>query len=70
MPEPSRGARPAGAAPALPSARVERSPEVVYRTFLSAVNDRDVEAAAGCVDRVRYREDCVGFTGGWGLSAA
>ena len=44
---------------------MERSPEVVYRTFLSALNDRDVEAAAGCVDRLRYREDCVGFTGGW-----
>ena len=44
---------------------MERSPEVVYRTFLSAVNDRDVAAAAGCVDRVPYREDCVGFTGGW-----
>ncbi len=39
--------------------------ETVYRTFLTALNDQDLEAAARCVDLDRYREDCVGFTGGW-----
>jgi predicted ester cyclase len=39
--------------------------ETVYRRFLTALNDHDLEAAARCVDLGRYREDCVGFTGGW-----
>ena len=37
----------------------------VYHRFLQALNDQDLAAAAACVDLDRYREDCVGFTGGW-----
>ena len=37
----------------------------LYRRFLAALNDHDLAAAARCVDVDRYREDCVGFTGGW-----
>lgn len=37
----------------------------VYRTFLDALNRQDLDAAAGCVDPTRYRENCVGFTRGF-----
>lgn len=40
-------------------------PAGVYRSFLAALNDQDLVAAAGWVDVERYREDCVGFTGGF-----
>jgi predicted ester cyclase len=36
----------------------------VYRDFLAALNQQDLEAAEQFVDVVRYREDCVGYTPG------
>lgn len=36
-----------------------------YRTFLDALNRQDLDAAAACVDRDRYREDFVGLTHGF-----
>jgi len=37
----------------------------VYREFIAAVNDQDLDRAAVCVDPARYRENCVGFTRGF-----
>ena len=37
----------------------------VYKAFIDAVNHQDLEKAAECVDVVRYRENCVGFTHGF-----
>ena len=39
--------------------------EILYRSFLTALNDQDLAAAARCVHPDLYREDCIGFTGGW-----
>jgi hypothetical protein len=35
------------------------SPEQVHRTFLDALNARDLVAAQACVDTATYQEDCV-----------
>lgn len=43
----------------------DEDPRRVYRDFITALNAQDLEAAAGLVDVSRYREDCVGFTGGF-----
>ena len=40
-------------------------PRRVYRDFITALNGQDLAAAAELVDVSRYREDCVGFTGGF-----
>lgn len=40
-------------------------PRRVYRAFITALNAQDLVAAAELVDVTRYREDCVGFTGGF-----
>lgn len=37
----------------------------IYRGFIQAVNDQDLDAAARLVDVQRYRENCVGFTSGF-----
>jgi predicted ester cyclase len=37
----------------------------IYRQFLEALNSRDLDAAARCVDVQRYQENCVGFTDGY-----
>jgi predicted ester cyclase len=37
----------------------------VYQDFIAALNAQDLKAAAAFVDVSRYREDCVGFTGGF-----
>ena len=37
----------------------------VYMEFLTALNDKNLSDAERCVDQVRYRENCVGFTPGW-----
>jgi predicted ester cyclase len=37
----------------------------VYREFIAAVNDQDLDRAALFVDAARYRENCVGFTHGF-----
>lgn len=37
----------------------------VYLGFLEAINHQDLDAAERFVDVGRYREDCVGFTGGF-----
>jgi predicted ester cyclase len=37
----------------------------VYREFITAVNDQDLDRAALYVDPARYRENCVGFTHGF-----
>ncbi len=37
----------------------------VYSTFLEALNCQDLALAAQVVNVQRYREDCVGFTGGF-----
>ena len=63
MPEPSRDDGVPGAPAALRA--WNRTPGAVFRTFLCALDDRDVGAAAGFVDRDRYREGCVGVTAGW-----
>jgi predicted ester cyclase len=34
----------------------------VYRSFIEAVNRKDLDAAARLVNPQRYRENCVGFT--------
>jgi predicted ester cyclase len=44
---------------------VSATPTEVYRAFLDAVNRQDLDAAQGCVDVLRYRENCVGFTPGF-----
>lgn len=36
-----------------------------YLGFIDALNRQDIAAAAQYVDVDRYREDCVGFTGGY-----
>jgi predicted ester cyclase len=36
-----------------------------YRTFLAALNDKDLDRAAAAVDLERYQENCVGFTPGF-----
>lgn len=37
----------------------------VYRGFIDALNDADLDGAERFVDAKRYREDCVGFTDGF-----
>jgi len=37
----------------------------IYRGFIEAVNNKDLEAADRFVDAARYRENCIGFTGGF-----
>ena len=39
--------------------------EDVYRGFIEAVNNKDLEAASQFVDLDRYRENCIGFTRGF-----
>ena len=39
-------------------------PGDVYLGFIEAVNRKDLEAAGRFVHAARYRENCVGFTGG------
>ena len=48
-----------------PQTEQDTTAETLYRTFLAALNDQNLAAAARCVHVDRYREDCVGFTGGW-----
>lgn len=50
-----------------PEARRDRGggAQEVYRRFLDALNAQDLDAAAGCVNADRYRENCVGFTRGF-----
>lgn len=36
-----------------------------YRSFLDALNAKDLERAAAHVDTARYQENCVGFTPGF-----
>jgi predicted ester cyclase len=38
---------------------------MVYRGFIDAVNNKDLEAADQFVDASRYRENCIGFTRGF-----
>ena len=45
----------------------------IYRGFIDAVNNKDLDAADQFVDVSRYRENCIGFTHGfvdWGESKA
>src|SRR5580700_5603637 len=37
----------------------------IYEGFIEAVNRQDLDVAAGYVDPVRYRENCVGFIRGF-----
>ena len=37
----------------------------IYRGFIDAVNSKDLDAAAKFVNATRYRENCIGFTGGF-----
>lgn len=37
----------------------------VYRGFIEAVNNKDLDTADAFVDPVRYRENCIGFTRGY-----
>lgn len=37
----------------------------VYRGFIDAVNNKDLDAADQFVDASRYRENCIGFTHGF-----
>jgi predicted ester cyclase len=41
------------------------TPADIYRGFIDAVNDKDLDAAGRFVDPSRYRENCVGFTRGF-----
>jgi predicted ester cyclase len=47
------------------STSVSTDPAAVYRTFMAALNAKDLDAAATVVDTTRYRENCVGFTRGF-----
>jgi predicted ester cyclase len=47
------------------STGLRTDPAAVYRTFLAALNAKDLQAAATVVDTTRYRENCVGFTKGF-----
>jgi len=40
-------------------------PDAIYIRFLDAINGQNLDSAAACVDVVRYRENCVGFTSGF-----
>lgn len=40
-------------------------PSVVYKSFLDALNRRDLDAATRWVNIERYRENCVAFTKGF-----
>jgi predicted ester cyclase len=46
-------------------AAIPEQPAVVYRTFIDALNAKDLAAAASVVDTARYRENYVGFTKGF-----
>jgi predicted ester cyclase len=37
----------------------------VYRAFIDALNQQNIDAAARLIDPERYRENCVGFTRGF-----
>jgi predicted ester cyclase len=45
--------------------KVGDRPSVVDKSFLDALNRRDLEAAARCVNVERYRENCVASTKGF-----
>ena len=40
-------------------------PSAVYKSFLDALNRKDLDAATRCVNVERYRENCVAFTKGF-----
>jgi|SRR5215472_18390925 len=37
----------------------------IYRGFIDALNEKDLDAASEFVDASRYRENCIGFTRGF-----
>src|SRR5215831_20542104 len=42
-----------------------RTTAEIYRGFIDALNEKDLDAASEFVDASRYRENCIGFTRGF-----
>ncbi|MGH8929318.1 MAG: ester cyclase [Egibacteraceae bacterium] len=48
----------------MPASNAERN-KATYRRFVELLNTQNFNALPEVVDPDRYREDCIGFTGGW-----